>query len=72
MKLTEKRWGGYKGKYKNHKVEIDMYQSNDYKYGYRIIKEDTHVFTSAYSGIVFDTKEHAREAAIEYIDNMIK
>lgn len=71
MKLTEKRWGGYKGKYKNHKVEIDMYQSNDYKYGYRIIKEDVHIFTSAYSGLVYDSKEQARDAAIEKIEELI-
>lgn len=71
MKLTEKPWGGYKGKYKNHKVEIDLYENNSDKYGYKIIKDDT-VYYSINNGLTYESKEEAMDAAINKIDEMSK
>ncbi|OMD66198.1 hypothetical protein [Paenibacillus odorifer] len=70
MKLIEKQWGGYKGKYKNHQVEIISARHANHNYQFIINRNERHVFSSVSLQLYFETKEEARDAAIIKIDEL--
>jgi len=73
VKLTEKQWSGYKGKYKKHNVEINLSERNNSKWKFKLYKDGSHLYDSEWHGnkTFFDTKEEASEAAKAKIDELV-